>query len=49
MPLNENKTFANANGATSIGYKPGGAMTTDKWSKPLNMKSPINSPADDFG
>ncbi|MFZ4522654.1 MAG: OmpA family protein [Bacteroidales bacterium] len=45
----DNKTFANAAGATTSTYKPGGAMTTDHWSKPINMKSPINSPADDFG
>ncbi|MDP1620815.1 MAG: OmpA family protein [Bacteroidales bacterium] len=45
----ENKTFANTAGATSTGYKPGGAMTTDRWTKPMNLKSPINSPADDFG
>ena len=45
----DNKTFANTTGATTSAYKPGGAMTTDHWSRPINMKSPINSPADDFG
>jgi peptidoglycan-associated lipoprotein len=45
----DNKTFANTNGATANTYQTGGAMTTDRWSRPINMKSPINSPADDFG
>jgi len=45
----DNKTFANVSGATTSAYKPGGAMTTDRWSLPINMRSPINSPADDFG
>ncbi len=44
----DNKTFANTSGATSGTYIPGGAMTTDRWSTPINLKSPINSPADDF-
>jgi peptidoglycan-associated lipoprotein len=45
----DNKTFANVNGATTAAYKPGGAMTTDRWTRPINLKSPINSAADDFG
>jgi peptidoglycan-associated lipoprotein len=45
----DNKTFLNADGATSGGYKATGAMTTDRWSRAINLKSPINSPADDFG
>jgi peptidoglycan-associated lipoprotein len=45
----DNKTFANAAGATTSTYVAGGAMTTDKWTKPINLRSPINSPADDFG
>jgi peptidoglycan-associated lipoprotein len=42
-------SLAEVSGATSSTYQKGGAMTTDRWSKPINMKSPINSPADDFG
>jgi peptidoglycan-associated lipoprotein len=45
----DNKSFANVNGATTETYQAGGAMTTDKWSRPINMRSPVNSPADDFG
>jgi peptidoglycan-associated lipoprotein len=45
----DNKTFANVQGATSGGYKAGGAMTSDPWTRPINLKSPINSPGDDFG
>ena len=45
----DNKTFENVNGATTNTYKAGGAMTTDHWTKPINLRSPINSPADDFG
>ena len=45
----DNKAFTNANGATTAAYIPGGAMTTDHWSRPINLRSPINSPADDFG
>ncbi len=45
----ENKSMATAEAATSSAYQPGGAMTTERWSKPINLKSPINSPADDFG
>lgn len=45
----DNTSFANVNGATTQAYQAGGAMTTDKWSRPINLKSPINSPADDFG
>jgi peptidoglycan-associated lipoprotein len=44
----DNKSFANIDGATTAAYKASGAMTTDHWSHPINMKSPINSPADDF-
>ncbi len=44
----DNKSFANIDGATTAAYKASGAMTTDHWSRPINMKSPINSPADDF-
>lgn len=45
----ENKTFANTSGATSGTYKSSGLQSNDKWSKPLNMRFPINSPGDDFG
>jgi peptidoglycan-associated lipoprotein len=43
-----NKSFQNISGATAAAYQPGAAMTTDVWSPPINLKSPINSPADDF-
>ena len=45
----DSKGLATADAATSSAYQAGGAMTTDHWSKPINLKSPINSPADDFG
>ena len=44
-----NATLATAEAATSSAYQAGGAMTSDRWTKPINLKSPINSPADDFG
>lgn len=44
-----NNTFANASGATAGTYKATGAMTTDRWTTPINLRYPINSPADDFG
>ena len=46
-----NNTFANMLGATSVNYdqfEATAAMTTDRWSLPINMRPPINSPADDF-
>ncbi len=45
----DNNTFANVNGATTNAYKASGAMTTDSWTYPINLRHPINSPGDDFG
>lgn len=44
----DSRGFANLSGATNETFKATGAMTTDKWSAPVNLRSPINSPADDF-
>ncbi|MEI7895934.1 MAG: OmpA family protein [bacterium] len=45
----DSSSLKNAAGATASTYQAGGAMTTDHWSKPINIKPPINSAADDFG